>query len=104
MPISRFRTALQFNVGDFQFYPAADHDITALRPIPMGSEEAHRLRSLRWACIASTGLEARDLFDSAVVAFTVSLDWEDFHSFRHHNQDLDLLRQLSALAEKPLVL
>lgn len=102
MPVARFRTELPFHVGPYHFFPAYEVDLRHLRPVTVDEEYAMRLRSLRWLPVTATRIDARDIAGSSIVAFTTDLDWNDFHAHPHHDDDLDLLRRLSALAERSL--
>jgi hypothetical protein len=110
MPISRVQVERELQIGCFRVYPSGVLDLLQLRPIPNYSPlhampgaavSCVRGQQLREAATSLTGFDLDVLKSSALVAFIADVEWDTFLDATHED-DIELLLRLSALAERAM--
>lgn len=108
MPITRLKFSDSFTAGDYHFFPPGAIDILALRPVPNATFDSISAQSgvssgqcLREMATSATGFDVEVLSGAHLVAFTMTLDWDEFLG-ADHRYDVSLLKLLSAKAERAL--
>lgn len=104
MPISRFEIDEEFNMGQFNFYPADTVNLDELRIVPNDNLERCQPGShldLREVQSSITGISTEVLRDNTLVAFPAYMDWPRFLS-GDHAYDISLIRKFSAEAEEAM--
>ncbi len=101
MPISRVLVEEPISLGRFKVYPPNYLNLTSLCPIENQTLNTSNVgcHSLREVQISLTGFNIETLTSSSVVAFVVKSD-EVIFLEKNHNDDLETLRRLSAIAER----
>lgn len=109
MPLTRLVFYESFVIDRFCFFPPGEIDLTALRPVPnktLGASEGVDVialdgQDLREVSASLTGFDVDVLSNSPIVAFNVEVDWDGFLE-ANHDDDIALLKLLSARAERAL--
>ena len=110
MPISRIVFNLPFRIGSFYFFPPGSLDIISLNPLALANLEKYRIsdyeivlndNGIRWAASAITKFDINTLEDNPLVVFPFECDWRIFLT-KSHEDDIELINELSSEAERPL--
>jgi hypothetical protein len=108
MPISRLLVEEPVSIGEIEVLPPGYVDLNFYNPVdnqdlPIKSDVRQLTtlsgQSLREVTTSLTGFSIDILNSSPLVAFIVDLDWDCFLNSTH-NDDVELLRYLSAKAER----
>lgn len=106
MPISRLLIESVCSIGDVRVVPPGEIDLDKFRPVPnktlpeSGEGVTHFAgQDLRELKTSVTGLGCDILANMPLVVFTTTIDWDAFLS-QDHESDIQLLRRLSATAER----
>lgn len=102
MPISRVLVEEPHTLASLQILPPEFCDLKQFRPIlPQSFDSAAQSGSgnSRELLTSITGFGLEVLSDSAIVAFIAKIDWDRF-LIANHDDDIELLRVLSQIAER----
>lgn len=106
MPISRIQVESVCEIGGFRVYPPGVIDLENFRPIPNkelrtteNEFELYQGQELREIQTSLTGFDRNILDKMPLVVFTAEVNWEVFLD-QNHAADTQLLKQLSAIAER----
>ncbi len=106
MPISRLLVESVCSIGDVRVVPPGKINLDQFRPVPnktlaeAGKGVTHFAgQDLRELKTSLTGFGRDVLASMPLVVFTTTLDWDAFLS-QDHESDIQLLRRLSATAER----
>lgn len=106
MPVSRLLVESVCSIGDVRVVPPGEIDLDEFRPVPnktlpeSGAGVTHFAgQDLRELKTSVTGFGCEVLANMPLVVFTTNIDWNTFLS-QDHESDIQLLRRLSATAER----
>ena len=105
MPISRVLVESVCSIGDLRILPPGAVDLNAFRPIAnktmqFSGDIAHFVgQDLREIATSLTGFDCEILAKTPLVAFVTTMDWDAFFC-QDHEADIQLLRRISAIAER----
>jgi hypothetical protein len=109
LPLSRLVIDEPVRLGPFHLYPAGGVDLDELRTIPNCHAQPPQDslvsvlegQNLRESLSHATGATVDVLWQHALIAFPIRLDWDGFLR-ADHRSDIDLLRRLSDQASRAL--
>jgi hypothetical protein len=110
LPVSRIVFASPFRVGHFYFFPPGSLDIISLNPAAPANLEDFRVDGnvivldkvgIRWGASSLTGFDIDTLENNPLIVFEFDCDWSKFKEMSH-DDDVDLIKRLSAEAERAL--
>lgn len=110
LPIARFVLQFPFRIGPFYFFPPGTLDIISLNPVPPLNLEDCRNNSsyidlegnnLRRVKSSVAGLSIDILEENPLIVFVCDIDWVKYESMSH-DDDIELIKTLSSIAERAL--
>lgn len=106
MPISRVHVESVYSIGDVRVVPPGVIDLDSFRPVPNKTlpksgpcVASFSGQDLREVATSVTGFDCNVLDAMPLVVFTAKIDWDEFLG-QDHKSDIQLLRRLSAIAER----